>query len=127
MAGYSRVFKSLVAPIAYKGFTNTQTVINWLEDHLIPNLKQKSIETGIYDWVIVMDNAAFNTSLKIRKIIEDAGYKLLFLSPYSPDFNPIEHQWFLLKLALASLRVTANNFYDEIHNQLLRMSCLSWG
>ena len=38
-----------------------------------------------------MDNAAFHKSNKTQEFIEQAGATLLFLPPYSPDFNPIEH------------------------------------
>jgi hypothetical protein len=38
--------------------------------------------------VIVMDNASWHKSKKIRKMCQDAGVILEFLSPYSPDFNP---------------------------------------
>lgn len=40
--------------------------------------------------VIVMDNASFHHSERIRELCATAGVKLLYLPPYSPDFNPIE-------------------------------------
>lgn len=40
-----------------------------------------------------MDNAAFHKSEITKILIEDAGCQLLFLPPYSPDFNPIEKFW----------------------------------
>ncbi|WP_257129637.1 transposase, partial [Piscirickettsia salmonis] len=33
----------------------------------------------------------------VKEAIEDAGCHLLFLPPYSPDLNPIEHVWSPLK------------------------------
>ncbi|KAF4439495.1 transposase [Fusarium acutatum] len=47
--------------------------------------------------VLVMDNASFYRSPVIEQICEDAGVKLLYLSPYSPDFNPIEEFFAELK------------------------------
>ncbi len=47
--------------------------------------------------MVIMDNAAFHKSSKTREIIEQAGAKLLYLPPYSPDFNPIEHDFSALK------------------------------
>ena len=40
-----------------------------------------------------MDNASFHKRLDIQKAIRGAGHILLFLPPYSPQLNPIEHKW----------------------------------
>ena len=50
--------------------------------------------------VIIMDNASFHRSNRIREQIENAGCDLLFLPSYSPDFNPIEHWWHKVKTAI---------------------------
>ena len=44
-----------------------------------------------------MDNAAFHKSEYTKKLIDNADCQLLFLPPYSPDFNPIEKFWANLK------------------------------
>ncbi|WP_257129678.1 transposase, partial [Piscirickettsia salmonis] len=41
--------------------------------------------------------AFFHKSKGVKEAIEDAGCHLLFLPPYSPDLNPIEHVWSPLK------------------------------
>ncbi|ERL60407.1 transposase, partial [Piscirickettsia salmonis] len=41
--------------------------------------------------------ASFHKSKGVKEAIEDAGCHLLFLPPYSPDLNPIEHVWSPLK------------------------------
>ncbi|MDR2645725.1 MAG: transposase, partial [Holosporaceae bacterium] len=38
----------------------------------------------------VLDNASFHNR-KRTKLLKDAGCSLIFLPPYSPDLNPIEH------------------------------------
>jgi transposase len=53
-----------------------------------------------------MDNARFHQSLKTKELIEGAGCKMLFLPAYSPDFNPIEEWWAILK---AKIRKTLPN------------------
>lgn len=40
--------------------------------------------------MLVMDNASFHHSDRIKQLCSDAGVKLLYLPPDSPDFNPIE-------------------------------------
>jgi transposase len=47
--------------------------------------------------VIIWDNASFHQSEKLQQLIEEGGSHLLFLPAYSPDLNPIEGWWAVLK------------------------------
>ena len=47
--------------------------------------------------VMVMDNASFHRSERILQMCADAGVKLIYLPPYSPDLNPIEEFFAELK------------------------------
>lgn len=47
--------------------------------------------------VLVMDNALFYHSARIAQMCADAGVQLIYLPPYSPDFNPIEEFFAELK------------------------------
>ena len=40
-----------------------------------------------------MDNASFHKSQKTQELIESVGCRVVFLPPYSPDYNPIEKFW----------------------------------
>lgn len=66
-----------------------QRVNAWLEKTLIPKLTKPS--------VIVMDNAPFHKKAKIKKVLKKYGHVALFLPPYSPDFNPIENSFGIIK------------------------------
>jgi transposase len=44
-----------------------------------------------------MDNASFHRKNKLIEIAARYGVCILFLPPYSPEFNPIEHSWANLK------------------------------
>ncbi len=68
--------------------------------------------------VIVMDNATFHKRQDIQQAIWEAGHILEYLPPYSPDLNPIEHQWAQAK----ALRKQQNCSIDEL---FLRYSILS--
>ena len=50
--------------------------------------------------IVVMDNLSSHKGPKVRALIEAAGAELLFLPPYSPDFNPIENAFAKLKALL---------------------------
>lgn len=61
----------------------------WFANHLLPELPENS--------VIVMDNARFHRKSQLKEILSGTGHRLLFLPPYSPDLNPIEKYWAILK------------------------------
>jgi len=50
--------------------------------------------------VIVLDNAAFHHGGRIDALVEDKGCRLIYLPAYSPDFNPIEKGFSVLKSLL---------------------------
>ena len=54
--------------------------------------------------IVVMDNLGAHKVEGVRELIEAAGAKLLYLPPYSPDFNPIEQCWAKVKQKLRSLK-----------------------
>ena len=48
--------------------------------------------------MLVMDNASFRHSERVEQLCADAGVKLAYLPPYSPDLNPIEEFFAVLKV-----------------------------
>jgi putative transposase len=52
---------------------------------------------------VIMDNAGFHCKQKLIAIAEKVKVKLLFLPPYSPDFNPIEKDWANMKRNLRDM------------------------
>ena len=48
-----------------------------------------------------MDNAAFHKKEVLQNLAGKYSQKLIFLPPYSPDYNPIEHTWSTLKRKVA--------------------------
>ena len=47
--------------------------------------------------VVVLDNAKIHKTHRTRELIEASGAEVLFLPPYSPDYNPIEHDFANIK------------------------------
>jgi transposase len=52
------------------------------------------------DATLIMDNVAFHHSKAVSEAAKHRGFRLLFTPPYSPDFNPIENAFSVLKNAL---------------------------
>lgn len=75
----------LITATLFTGSINADVFFAWLSQDLLPKLPPNC--------VIVMDNATFHKRADSQQLIEQAGHSLLFLPPYSPDLNPIEHKW----------------------------------
>ena len=75
--------------LAVVGSTTEAVFEAYLERVLVPTLRPGQ--------VVVMDNLASHKSQKVRELIEGRGCELLYLPPYSPDFNPIEEAFSKVK------------------------------
>jgi transposase len=83
------------APWLFEGPMDGEMFLAWIGQGLAPRLQPG-------DWVI-MDNLATHKVAGVRQAIERAGARLVYLPPYSPDFNPIENLWSKVKQILRSL------------------------
>ena len=63
-----------------------------------------------------MDNLSVHKVKEIKNILQLAGIKVIYLSPYSPEFNPIENCWSKIK---AYLRNLAARTRDELEKGLV--------
>ena len=80
------------------GTTDTITFEAFIIRKLVPKLWKGAC--------VVMDTCTIHTSEEIEKAIKSQGAKLIYLSPYSPEFSPIEHLWSKLKNILRSIKTT---------------------
>jgi transposase len=93
----------VVAPLVLDGPINATAFEAYVEQFLAPTLQPGDI--------VVMDNLSSHKASKVRALIEAVGAKLLYLPPYSPDFNPIEMLFSKLK---ALLRKAAERTVDGL-------------
>jgi transposase len=91
------------APMVFKGALNGRICLQWVERSLLGVLGKGDI--------VVMDNLSSHKVKGVREAIESVGATLLYLPPYSPDFNPIELVWGKIK---AFLKKVQNETYDEL-------------
>lgn len=103
--------KKLIAPWMFEGYTDTDVFNVWIEHVLRPELPPGH--------TVILDNASFHKSAKTRALIESAGCTLFFLPSYSPDFNPIEEWWAILKTKIKTIMPDLDNLEQAIENAIL--------
>ena len=82
----------IIAPFVLDRPINRVAFETYVEKVLVPELKLGDI--------VVMDNLSSHKGPAVARLIETAGARLLYLPPYSPDFNPIEMAFSKLKALL---------------------------
>jgi transposase len=113
ISAYSNKTKKLIAPMYFEGNTNRQMFNLWIKEVLLPELKPNQ--------TIIMDNAAFHKNKITQELIESKQCKLLYLPPYSPDFNPIEQKWGHVKNEVKKIRNRFKNFTKCLESVLIRV------
>jgi transposase len=100
----------MVAPMVLDGPINGSLFQDYVEQVLVPELHPGD--------TVVMDNLGSHKGAGVRAAIEAAGADLLYLPPYSPDFNPIELAFAKLK---AALRTAAERSLDGLWTAIGRI------
>jgi transposase len=101
--------RGIIAPWVLDGPINRDAFEVYIEKVLIPDLRPGAI--------VVMDNLSSHKGPRVRHMIEASGASLLYLPPYSPDFNPIENAFAKLK---ALLRKAAQRTLDGLWSAIGR-------
>ena len=100
------------APMVIDGAMDSLVFCGYVERALVPTLHQGDI--------VVMDNLSPHKAPGVREAIEAAGASLLYLPPYSPDFNPIEAMWSKAKQSLRSSAARTKNTLIQAIGDALR-------
>lgn len=94
----------IVAPWLLDGAMNGQRFRTYVEQVLVPKLRPGD--------TLILDNLPAHKVAGIRQRLAKAGVGLLYLPPYSPNFNPIEQAFAKLK---GRLRTAAARTVDDLH------------
>ena len=100
------------ASLVVEGSTNGTLFETYLEEVLLPTLKKGQ--------VVVMDNLSAHKGERVREMIEGKGCQLVYLPPYSPDFNPIEQAFSKLKSYLRAACARSQERLMEVIGEALR-------
>lgn len=98
------------APMVVDGAMNGPVFLAYIQQQLVPTLRQGD--------VVIMDNLAAHKVAGVREAIEAVGASLVYLPPYSPDFNPIELAFAKLKTLLRS---AAERTIDGLEQQIAKI------
>ena len=99
--------KGFLACLTFQGGTDTHAFQTYVTEVLVPQLWQGAC--------VVMDNFSSHKVKGIREAIESVGARLVYLPPYSPDFNPIENAWSKVK---AYLRAAEARTYEDLDHAI---------
>lgn len=107
----------IAAPLVLDGPMDGGTFLAYVEQMLVPELRPGDI--------VIMDNLSAHKVTGVRDAIEGAGATLVYLPPYSPDFNPIEMAFAKLKALLRSVRArTIDDLWKAIADALDQFTAL---
>jgi transposase len=103
--------RGMGASLVVEGSTNRTVFQTYLEDVLLPTLKRGQ--------VVVMDNLSAHKGERVRELIEAKGCELIYLPPYSPDYNPIEQAFSKLKSYLRAACARSQKTLMDLIGQAL--------
>jgi transposase len=104
---------TMIGALALDGFRGFMTInagtsanvfLAFVEQELAPNLRPGDL--------VVMDNLAAHKVPTVRWAIQAVGADVMFLPPYSPEFNPIERAWAKLKDFIRRLPTLTRDAFD---------------
>jgi transposase len=89
------------SPFMFKGTLNGEVFAVYVKKILAPSLRQGDI--------VILDNLSYHKVKGVFDPIYEKGATVLFLPPYSPDFNPIELSWSKMKSILRKIKANTYN------------------
>ena len=106
----------------YLGGTKGETFVSYIEEKLIPTLHEGDI--------VIMDNMRSHHVKKVAEVLQRAKIRLLYLPPYSPDYNPIEKMWSKMKAILRKMKIRDGTLLPDAVKKALscirHLDCLGW-
>ena len=106
----------------YQGGTDKDKFIDYLKNVLAPALHQ--------NYIVIMDNMHTHHAEEVKKTIKDLKINVIYLPPYSPDFNPIEKMWSKIKSILRKLKIRDSkalpHAVEYAFSKVRSLDCAGW-
>jgi len=104
-----------IAPLAYKGTLNGVFFGTYVRECLAPAMKKGD--------TLILDNLSAHKVKDVLQPLYHKGINVVFLPPYSQDFNPIEHAWSKIKAYLRKVKArTLDTLFSSIADALDTLS-----
>jgi len=101
----------ITAPLVLSGSVNGSVFYGYIEQCVVPTLQRGDI--------LFMDNLSAHKVAGLEALIRSRGAHLIYLPPYSADFNPIELVWSKVKTILRRLKArTLPDLIDALKQAL---------
>ena len=99
--------EGIIAPFVIDQPMNGEIFTQYVRQYLVPELRPGDI--------VILDNLSSHKGGEATRLVEACGATMIFLPPYSPDFNPIEMAFAKLK---ALLRKAAERTRDALWDRI---------
>ena len=80
--------------------------------------------------VLALDNLSTHHASRIEEVAQECGAEVIWLSPYSPDFSPIEMMWSKIKGAMRAAKARTREELEQAFKAALELitesDCLGW-
>jgi transposase len=110
------------AVMTVEGAVDTDVFNVYVEQVLRPTLKGGD--------VLVLDNLSAHHASRIGEVAAECGAEVIWLSPYSPDFSPIELMWSKIKTAMRAAKARTREELERAFKAALELitesDCLGW-
>ena len=100
-----------MVPLVFDGTLNKELFAEYLRNQLADTLGP--------DDIIILDNSSVHKSKLVADVLAELKINVLFLPPYSPDFNPIELLWAFIKSILRKLKARSREALVNAANYAL--------
>ena len=100
-----------MVPIVFKGTLNRFLFAEYIKTQLKPTLAE--------DDILLLDNSSVHTSKLVKDTLRDCDINYMYLPRYSPDFNPIELLWALMKSYLRKAKARTRDKLDDAIKHVL--------
>lgn len=118
---------SVLSAITTSGTLLTHIKTKAFNSTLFYEFMKEIVSSLQHQMYFILDNVGFHKTKKLQELIKNEGHVLLFIPPYSPEFNPIEYIFSQLKHSIkrttptreSDLHGLIHNFFDHLDSDNL--------